>query len=87
MARRRQILDMITAEKNRLGFALPAVQKGIKKHIRWLERQLSDVDSDLDVLIRKSPVWKAKNDLLREVPGWAPTSPARSSLSCRSWGT
>ena len=46
VGRRRQIIDMITAENNRLGFALPAVQKGIKKHIRWLERQLDDVDSD-----------------------------------------
>lgn len=48
VGRRRQIIDMITAEKNRLGFALPAVEKGIKKHVRWLERQLDDVDSDLD---------------------------------------
>jgi len=72
VGRRRQIIEMITAEKNRLGFALPAVQKGIKKHIRWLERQLSDVDSDLDGLIRKSPVWQAKSDLLRDVPGVGP---------------
>jgi transposase len=72
IGRRRQIIDMITAEKNRLGFALAPVQKGIQKHIRWLERQLSDVDQDLDDLIRKSPVWKAKSDLLREVPGVGP---------------
>jgi transposase len=72
IGRRRQIIDMITAEKNRLGFALAPVQKGIQKHIRWLERQLSDVDSNLDDLIRKSPVWKAKSDLLREVPGVGP---------------
>jgi len=72
MTRRRQIIDMIAAEKNRLGFAVPAVQKGIKKHIRWLERQLADVDSDLDERIRSSPVWKAKSDLLQEVPGVGP---------------
>lgn len=72
VGRRRQIIDMLTAEKNRLGFALPAVQKGIKKHIRWLEHQLADVDSDLDDLIRKSPVWHAKSDLLRDVPGVGP---------------
>ena len=73
IGRRRQIIDMITAEKNRLGFALAPVQKGIRKHIRWLERQLSDVDADLDGLIRKSPVWKAKSDLLRDVPGVGPS--------------
>jgi transposase len=72
IGRRRQIIDMLTAEKNRLGFALAPVQKGIKKHIRWLERQLSDVDSDLDELIRNSPVWRTKNDLLRDVPGVGP---------------
>jgi transposase len=72
VGRRRQIIDMITAEKNRLGLALPAVQKGIKKHVRWLERQLSDVDSDLDARIRNSPVWQAKSDLLRDVPGVGP---------------
>lgn len=40
LARRRQIISMITAEKNRLSFALEPVQKRIKKHIRWLEREL-----------------------------------------------
>jgi transposase len=72
VGRRRQIIDMITAEKNRLGFALPAVHKSIKQHIRWLERQLDRVDSDLDALIRRSPVWQAKSDLLRDVPGVGP---------------
>ena len=72
VGRRRQIIDMITAENNRLGFTLPAVRKGIKKHIHWLERQLSDIDSELDELIRKSPVWRAKSDLLRDVPGVGP---------------
>lgn len=72
VARRRQIIEMITAEKNRLGFALKPVQKGIEKHIRWLERQLSEVDSDLDSMIRKSPLWAAKRDLLQSVPGVGP---------------
>lgn len=72
MARRRQLIDMVKAEKNRLGFAVPAVQKGIKKHVRWLERQLAGIDADLDRRIRKSPIWKAKSDLLQEVPGVGP---------------
>lgn len=72
VSRRRQIIDMITAEKNRLGFALKPVQKGIAKHIRWLERQLADVDSDLDSMLRSSPVWAAKRDLLQTVPGVGP---------------
>jgi transposase len=72
VARRRQVIEMITAEKNRLGFALKPVQKGIERHIRWLERQLSDVDSDLDSMIRKSPLWAAKRNLLQTVPGVGP---------------
>lgn len=72
VSRRRQIIEMLTAEKNRLGFALKPVQKGIEKHIRWLERQLSDVDSNLDSMIRKSPIWAAKSDLLQTVPGVGP---------------
>jgi len=72
VARRRQIIDMITAEKNRLGFALKPVQKGIQKHIRWLERQLHDVDHDLDSIIRGSPLWAARNNLLQSVPGVGP---------------
>ena len=72
LARRRQIIGMLTQEKNRLGFALGPVQKGIKKHIAWLERQLADVDADLDARIRNSPVWAAKSDLLQSVPGVGP---------------
>jgi len=72
VGRRRQVIDMITAEKNRLGIALPAVRKNIEEHIRWLERQLERVDSDLDRRIRKSPVWMAKHNLLRDVPGVGP---------------
>jgi transposase len=72
LTRRRQIIEMITAEKNRLGFALKPLHKSIEKHIRWLERQLVDVDRDLDDRIRRSPVWKAKSDLLQAVPGVGP---------------
>lgn len=72
VARRRQLIGMLTQEKNRLGFALAPIQKGIKKHIDWLERQLADVDADLDARIRKSPVWAAKSDLLQTVPGVGP---------------
>ena len=72
VARRRQIIGMLTQEKNRLGFALKPVQKGIRKHVAWLERQLAEVNEDLDERIRKSPVWAAKSDLLQSVPGVGP---------------
>ena len=71
MVRRRQVVDMITAEKNRLG-AAPAskrVVKAIRSSIAWLEKQLDIVDTDLDNSIRNSSAWREKDDLLRSVPG------------------
>lgn len=72
VARRRQLIEMLVAEKDRLGFASSPVKKGIQKHIRWLERQLSDVDEDLTSMIRESPIWREKDDLLQSVPGVGP---------------
>ena len=48
------------------------VRRGIRHHIRWLERQLDTVDQDLDDSIQRSPVWRAKDNLLRSVPGVGP---------------
>jgi len=72
LTRRRQVLEMLIAERNRLEHAVPAVRRGITQHIRWLERQLADVDRDLDDTIQASPVWRAKEDLLRSTPGVGP---------------
>ena len=69
LARRRQLIQMLVAEKNRAHVAAPAVQKSLKKHVRWLERELAGVDDDLQASIRESAVWRAKDDLLRGVPG------------------
>ncbi len=72
LTRRRQLLEMLVAEKNRLGFAPRPLHKGIQQHIRWLERQLDDVTKDLADQIERSPVWRAKDDLLQSVPGVGP---------------
>jgi transposase len=70
LLRRRQVVDMITAEKNRLG-ATPStrVKKDISEHIDWLQRQLRLTDRDLDKTIKNTPVWKETVDLLKSVPG------------------
>jgi transposase len=65
LTRRRQLLEMLVAEKNRLGFAPKPLHRGIQAHIRWLERQLDDVTKELAQLIETSPVWRAKDDLLQ----------------------
>jgi transposase len=73
LTRRRQLLEMLTAEKNRLGFAAATpVRRDITQHIHWLERRLRDVDADLEHAVHASPVWRAKEDLLRSVPGVGP---------------
>jgi transposase len=72
LTRRRQVLEMIVAEKNRLGFAPRPLHRGIQQHIRWLEHQLDDVTTTLQQQIEQSPVWRAKDDLLQSVPGIGP---------------
>lgn len=60
---------MLTAEKNRLGCARGPVQRDIRQHIRWLEKRLADVDGDLQDAVTASPLYHAKAELLRSVPG------------------
>jgi transposase len=72
LARRRQLLDMITAESNRLALAPKRLRDSIKAHIKWMRHQLGAVDHDLDQWIRSSPVWREKDDLLRTTPGVGP---------------
>jgi len=74
VARRRQLLDMLTAEQQRLAqAATPAVRRDVRQHVHWLERRLRDLDADLQKTIEASPVWRVQEDLLRSVPGIGPT--------------
>jgi transposase len=72
LARRRQLVEMLTAEKNRLGSARPPVRKRLRTHIAWLERELAHTDRDLAHAIRESPVWREKDELLQSTPGVGP---------------
>lgn len=72
LTRRRQLIAMILAERNRLGFAPAPLKKPIEKHIRWLQRELENVDSDLGRTIQSSPVWRARETLFQSVPGIGP---------------
>jgi transposase len=71
LARRRQIVQMITAEKNRALRAASnkALQKSIGRIIDALERELARLDDDIDRLVQASPLWREKEDLLASVPG------------------
>lgn len=72
VTRRRQIVDMLTAEKNRLGISPQQIRKDIKRHISWLKERLEEIDRDLSSTIKQSPVWREKDELLRSVPGVGP---------------
>ncbi len=72
IARRRQLIDMRTAESNRLGSAPKRVRPGIAAHLRWLDTQVARVDRDLIHAVRQSPVWRERDELLQSTPGVGP---------------
>ena len=72
LARRRQVVAMLTAEHQRWGTAHGPVRARIEAHVAWLDRELADLDDDLGRTLRASPVWRAQEDLLRSVPGIGP---------------
>jgi transposase len=70
VARRRQVIEMIVAEKNRRRLAgQPRVLKAIGRHVDLLQAELSELDGDIDGAIRNSAAWQADADLLASVPG------------------
>jgi transposase len=73
VARRRQIIEMIGAERQREKRAPRRLQKSIARLLKALERELSSVDADIDDAVRGSAVWRETEDLLASVPGIGPT--------------
>ncbi len=72
VARRRQLVEMITAEKNRFKAATRRIRPKVEEHILWLEKNLEGLDQDLGDFIRSSSMWKDKDQLLRSAPGVGP---------------
>lgn len=76
LTRRRQLLEMLGAERNRLGQVFGKgkrpVRKSLKAHIAYLERELHMADTDLGEMIRQSPAWRERDDLLQSVPSVGP---------------
>lgn len=70
--RRRQMTEMLVAERNRAVLAHAQLRRRLRAHIQWLERELAALDADIANYIRQSPLWRAKDDLLRSVPGIGP---------------
>lgn len=69
LARRSQLVDMLTAEKNRFQQATRGVKNGIRNHIHWLEKHLDENNKTLDKFIKESPVWRKKDQIIQSTPG------------------
>lgn len=80
VTRRRQLTQMMAAEKNRLSTAPKWTRKNIESHITWLERQIDRVHKDLEDLIKKTPLWREKDEILQSAKGVGPV--LSSTLLC-----
>ena len=88
VSRRRQLIDMRVQETLRLGTAASKpLQKNLSKHIAWLDKQIAEIDADLTKRLRKSDVWRIKDDLLRGIPGVGAVATLTVLAKCPELGT
>lgn len=67
--RREQLVQMRTAEKNRMALSRSGmVKQNLSAHIKWLDKNIADTDGEIGQLIKVSPVWRAREKLLSNVP-------------------
>jgi transposase len=86
--RRRQLLEMLIAERCRLSSCrVGSMRKSLEQHIEWLRRQMKDLDKDITKSVRNSPMWREKDDLLQSVPGVGPVVSSMVLVSLRELGT
>jgi len=78
--RRRDLVQMVVAEKNRLRDAEPEVREGIQEHVGWLQAQVKRLDEAMEGLVASWPQWRRQEELLRSVPGVGPVT-ARAFLA------
>lgn len=80
ITRRKQLVEMLTAEKNCLALAKQWVREDIQASIRWLDQSLEKINQEIADLIRSSPLWRERDALLRSTKGIGPVT--SSSLLC-----
>ena len=81
LVRRRQLVDMLTAEKNRFSRAHLRIQKDVKQHITWLEKRIAKTEGELATAIKASPIRRAKEKILTSAGGVGPV--LATTLLCR----
>ncbi len=73
VARRRQLIEMRVAEKNRRQrLGQPQLRRRLDEHLAWLAKAIAEIDQDLDGAVRDSSLWRVEEDLLQSVPGVGP---------------
>jgi transposase len=87
LARKRQIVEMLTTEKNRLSSSPVDMQERIRQHIAWLDSEKEALEQEIEQQIQKSPVWKAKDAILRSTPGVGPATSAALITDLSELGT
>ncbi len=86
--RRRQLIEIRVQESQRLDTAVSkAMKASLMDHIQWLDKQIDDVDRDLKRRLRQSPIWRAKDDLLKTIPGVGPVTTLTMLAKCPELGT
>ena len=86
VTRRRQLVEMLTAERHRLALARASVRASLNSHIRWLEARVRDTDRDITTRIQRSPIWRVRDRVLQSVPGIGPNTSARLLASLPELG-
>lgn len=87
VARRHQLVEMHTAEQHRLRPAPKRLQGQVREHLAALERYIAELDRDLEELVRSSPIWSAKDDLLQSTKGVGPVFSATLIAQLPELGT
>ncbi|MGO9572174.1 MAG: IS110 family transposase [Desulfomonilaceae bacterium] len=81
LMRRRQLVEMLTAEKNRLRTASKRVRPNVQASITWLKKSIKEIEKDLTSFIKRMPIWREKNEIIQSAPGAGPV------LSCTLLGS
>jgi transposase len=87
VARRRQVVEMLTLEKNRLHQAPPRTQPGIRRHLEFLEAELADIEQQLADELAANPAWQAIATRLQTVKGIGPVTATLLVLELPELGT
>jgi transposase len=86
VTRRAQLLEMRTAELNRMPTARRTLQRSLREHVTWLNRRIKDTETDITRLIAASPLWRTQDRLLQSTPGVGPLTSARLLVSLPELG-